>query len=366
MIGKEKVKMVYSYFGKNLIAGSILIITTILINPIAYAVLSDCTSPTVKISTMTTASDGKFRITGTMTLNSDLLCGLILANGQFMFTCGDPLPKGNFDLTVPLDSQGQITLFGFSAGLVPFQRTFSPSSPIPLVAGSWAGKYICFNVSPDGSKLTKEGSLCTWDGSPPGTIDSTGKVADSKSIVVYHNDVGFVFSPYSSVDVPIVNDAFNEVLTSDATNWVDGIFISPTTAFGVAKLHISKPSTTDYNIYWDASKSESIKPISGKWSGKTSDGGSVCFYVASDGSRLTKGGCVVLSNIILPCAFGVFPPNNSSPTCPAGSIDLQVVSNFFRAFGVVNGQFTSPRNASGTAADRISGKWVSWSASPGY
>jgi hypothetical protein len=48
-----------------------------------------------------------------------------------MFTCGDVLPKGDFDLTVPLDDQGRITLSGFSSGLVPFQQTFSPAVSTP-------------------------------------------------------------------------------------------------------------------------------------------------------------------------------------------------------------------------------------------
>ena len=43
------------------------------------------------------------------------------------------------------------------------------NSGAALASGSWSGENVCFNVSPDGSKLTKEGSLCTqlwkpsWD-----------------------------------------------------------------------------------------------------------------------------------------------------------------------------------------------------------
>ncbi len=89
-----------------------------------------CAAPTVT-HTLTTAPDGGLRITGSITLDGAPLCALVLANGQFMFTCGDALPQGDFDLTVPLDDQGKITLFGFSAGLLPFQQTFSPSAPTP-------------------------------------------------------------------------------------------------------------------------------------------------------------------------------------------------------------------------------------------
>ncbi len=94
------------------------------------ASVTSCVNPTVT-PTLTPTPDGGFRITGSITLDNTPLCALVLANGQFMFTCGDALPKGDFDLTAPLDDQGQITLFGFSAGLLPFQQTFSPTSPAP-------------------------------------------------------------------------------------------------------------------------------------------------------------------------------------------------------------------------------------------
>ncbi|MHB8495288.1 MAG: hypothetical protein ACYC9Z_07730 [Casimicrobiaceae bacterium] len=49
------------------------------------------------------------------------LCALILANGVFMFSCS---PYGTYSLSnVPLDSNGQITLFGFADGHYPFQAT---------------------------------------------------------------------------------------------------------------------------------------------------------------------------------------------------------------------------------------------------
>ena len=37
------------------------------------------------------------------------LCGLVLANGQFVFSCS---PNGSYNLNVPLDASGQITLYG--------------------------------------------------------------------------------------------------------------------------------------------------------------------------------------------------------------------------------------------------------------
>ncbi|MFZ1641753.1 MAG: hypothetical protein WAV07_10030 [Candidatus Contendobacter sp.] len=95
-----------------------------------------CVAPTVAIHTLTTAPRGGFRITGSIILDSIPLCALVLANGQFMFTCGDALPKGDFDLTVPPDDQGQITLFGFSSGLAPFQQTLGPGALPASVNGN--------------------------------------------------------------------------------------------------------------------------------------------------------------------------------------------------------------------------------------
>jgi hypothetical protein len=46
------------------------------------------------------------------------LCGLVLANGLFMFSCS---PNGTYSLSVPLDANGQITLFGFVDGHFPFK-----------------------------------------------------------------------------------------------------------------------------------------------------------------------------------------------------------------------------------------------------
>ncbi len=48
---------------------------------------------------------------------------LVLANGEYMFT---PQDTGKYELTVPLDANGEITLFGFCDGLQPFKEIFKP------------------------------------------------------------------------------------------------------------------------------------------------------------------------------------------------------------------------------------------------
>lgn len=49
------------------------------------------------------------------------VCGLVLANGQFMFSCS---PVGTYSLDVPQDGSGQVTLFGFADGHFPFKSVF--------------------------------------------------------------------------------------------------------------------------------------------------------------------------------------------------------------------------------------------------
>ncbi len=52
------------------------------------------------------------------------LCAIALANGQFMFTCD---PVGEYALDVPLDANGEITLFGFCSGRAPFKQVLKPN-----------------------------------------------------------------------------------------------------------------------------------------------------------------------------------------------------------------------------------------------
>ncbi len=49
------------------------------------------------------------------------LCAMVLANGQHMFTCG--ASNGRYDLTVPADENGNITVFGFADGFQPYSET---------------------------------------------------------------------------------------------------------------------------------------------------------------------------------------------------------------------------------------------------
>ncbi|MCP4352436.1 MAG: hypothetical protein GY795_43810 [Desulfobacterales bacterium] len=62
-------------------------------------------------------------ISGTVYYGSQPLNAMVLANGQHMFT--DP-SDGRYELEVPLNEDGEITLFGFCDGFAPFRQTLKP------------------------------------------------------------------------------------------------------------------------------------------------------------------------------------------------------------------------------------------------
>ena len=103
-----------------------------IITPYQETVISDIRmdSGTDFPMVITTQSDrngtkpGWIKIWGTVTYQGAPLCAMILANGQHMFSCGDS--QGKYELEVPADANGQITLFGFCEGLQPFKKIFNP------------------------------------------------------------------------------------------------------------------------------------------------------------------------------------------------------------------------------------------------
>lgn len=54
------------------------------------------------------------------------LCAMVLANGEHIFSCD--VNHGAYDLTVPVDTKGNVTLFAFADGFQPYTQTFSASS----------------------------------------------------------------------------------------------------------------------------------------------------------------------------------------------------------------------------------------------
>ncbi|MDM8525357.1 hypothetical protein QUF80_18455 [Desulfococcaceae bacterium HSG8] len=63
-------------------------------------------------------------ISGTVLYEETPLNVMVLANGQYMFT--DPA-DGRYEMEVPIDENGKITLFSFCDGLAPFRQVLNPN-----------------------------------------------------------------------------------------------------------------------------------------------------------------------------------------------------------------------------------------------
>jgi hypothetical protein len=67
-------------------------------------------------------------LSGSVTYDGTDLCAMVLANGQYMFTCNDSL--GQYSLDVPTDTSGQVTLYAFCSGRAPFKQVLTPSTSV--------------------------------------------------------------------------------------------------------------------------------------------------------------------------------------------------------------------------------------------
>ncbi len=70
-------------------------------------------------ATITTRDNNRATISGAVLVDSLPVCALVLANGQHMFSCAG---QGEYSLDVPLDDNGEITLFVFAAGFEPYRN----------------------------------------------------------------------------------------------------------------------------------------------------------------------------------------------------------------------------------------------------
>jgi hypothetical protein len=107
-------------------------------------------------------------INGAVTYNGTPVCTMVLANGQYMFTCsGD----GSFNLNVPLDAKGEITVFAFCSGLAPFRETIVPSQgrnmEIQMQKSSpGRGIEVEFTLQAVNSKRVRLAGALSFEGSP--------------------------------------------------------------------------------------------------------------------------------------------------------------------------------------------------------
>ncbi len=97
----------------------------------------DSRTMTVNSTATPTTPSGWVTLSGTVAHDGSPLCAMILANGQNTFTCSDP---GKFELDIPLDANGEITLYGFASGFQPYKQVRSGQEPeaslLPLAQGS--------------------------------------------------------------------------------------------------------------------------------------------------------------------------------------------------------------------------------------
>ena len=71
---------------------------------------------------LTAKSSTRSILSGAVTYNGDAVCAMVLANGQYAFTCsGD----GSYRLDVPLAGDGGVTLYSFCAGKQPYKVQYA-------------------------------------------------------------------------------------------------------------------------------------------------------------------------------------------------------------------------------------------------
>ncbi len=86
-------------------------------------VTAESNAMTVAVSQTSSAESGKVRLSGKVSNeNGTPLCTVVLANGQHVFSCGG---DGAYDLEVPLDNYGKITLFVFCEGMQPYKKEWT-------------------------------------------------------------------------------------------------------------------------------------------------------------------------------------------------------------------------------------------------
>lgn len=122
------------------------------------------------------------------------LCALVLANGQFVFSCS---PTGTYSLDIPLDAAGQFTLFGFADGHFPYKGVFN----------GVGGRYdITLNVANTGSVFAAKSAL----GGLKATVSISGSIRNNLgaplcALVLANGQFAFSCSPTGTyaLDIPL-------------------------------------------------------------------------------------------------------------------------------------------------------------------
>jgi predicted secreted hydrolase len=133
------------------------------------------------------------------------LCAVVLANGQHMFTC-DPI--GEYAMSVPLDANGEIKLYGFSYGMAPFETilTAQQASSFEIIMEAACPKNAVMNVTADYETST----------SKPGWISISGRITTEKGIplcamVLANGQHMFTCDPNGEYALTVPLDANDEI-----------------------------------------------------------------------------------------------------------------------------------------------------------
>ena len=175
--------------------------------------------------------------------NGTPVCAMVLANGQYMFSCDG---TGAFNLNVPLDGQGQITLFAFADGFAPYRITAAPAGLPSLVrtvtaapgsplisttrelacaANNWVritGEVESFGGAPLCAMVLANGQHMFSCGGSQGRYDLTVPADESGHITLFAFADGF--QPYSETFIAPECDV--------RTATIDGVYLE----YGIADL----------------------------------------------------------------------------------------------------------------------------------
>jgi hypothetical protein len=188
---------------------------------------------TTLYSLTASARSGWAVVTGTVDFNGTPVCALLLANGQHRFSCNANL--GRFNLEVPLDSSGKVTLFSFVSGFQPFEAVFA--GPAQMTIRPAAG----LNASgPQGGPFSPSSisyALTNTGGEPLNYL-----VSHTRSwITVTDNGTG-VLNPGATISlIGSLNGAAN--MLADG-NYADSITFREIGTGAIVQRHIALTVTT--------------------------------------------------------------------------------------------------------------------------
>ncbi|MFC1788841.1 hypothetical protein ACFLZE_02890 [Thermodesulfobacteriota bacterium] len=149
--------------------------------------------------------DGWVTIQGTVTYDGTPLCAMVLANGQYMFSCEEN--QGIYELDVPLDENGEITLFAFVDGLAPFKQILAPSEALDFD--------IEMELASPDSKTPTVTSIVVESIDNPGWVEIEGSVSLEGSplcaMVLANGQYMFSCDPYGEYQLSVPLDPNGEI-----------------------------------------------------------------------------------------------------------------------------------------------------------